>query len=147
MKLLKGLLYVIVVLGLVFVVGGFGLPSSTHVERSITIQRSAGDVHAMLDSYQRFNQWSPWYEMDPQARYEISGPTAGVGASLAWTGDKIGSGSQRVVESVPGQKVVNALDFRQQGGWNARPRTRRRRPARDLIAGQRAPTTTRGWPS
>lgn len=119
MKLLKGLLYVIVVLGLVFVVGGFGLPSSTHVERSITIQRSAGDVHAMLDSYQRFNQWSPWYEMDPQARHEISGPTAGVGASLAWTGDKIGSGSQRVVEacrarrwstrSTSGSKAVGTL--------------------------------------
>ncbi|MFD0739279.1 SRPBCC family protein [Lysobacter koreensis] len=49
--------------------------------------------------------------MEPQARYETSGPVAGVGASLAWAGDKVGSGSQRIIESVPGQKVVNALDF------------------------------------
>ncbi|MFD0739278.1 hypothetical protein ACFQZQ_08305 [Lysobacter koreensis] len=59
MKALKGLFYVVVALGLVFAGGGFLLPSSTHVERSITIQRSPGDIYAMLNSYQRFNQWSP----------------------------------------------------------------------------------------
>lgn len=109
--LLKGLLYLVVLLALVFVVGGFLLPDKTHVERSIAIDRPPGEVHAMLDSYKRFNEWSPWYELEPTAKYVYSGPESGVGASLAWEGAKVGKGSQRIAESVPQQKVVNALDF------------------------------------
>ncbi|MBT2746437.1 MULTISPECIES: SRPBCC family protein [unclassified Lysobacter] len=109
--LLKGLLYLVVLLAAVFVVGGFLLPSSSHVERSITIDRPPGEVHAMLDSYKRFNEWSPWFEIEPTAKYAYSGPESGVGAAMSWEGAKVGKGSQRITESVPQQKVVNALDF------------------------------------
>ncbi|QWF18221.1 SRPBCC family protein [Lysobacter capsici] len=109
--LLKGLLYLVVLLAVVFVVGGFLLPASTHVERSISIARPPGEVHALLDSYKRFNEWSPWFELEPGAKYSYSGPESGVGAAMAWEGDKVGKGAQRITESVPQQKVVNALDF------------------------------------
>lgn len=109
--LFKGLLYLLVLLGVVFVVGGFLLPASTHVERSISIARPPGEVYAVLDSYQRFNEWSPWYELEPTAKYSYSGPESGVGASMAWEGEKVGKGNQRITESVPQLKIVNALDF------------------------------------
>lgn len=109
--LFKGLLYLVVVLAVAFVVGGFLLPASSHVERSISIARPPGEVHALLDSYKRFNEWSPWYDLEPGANYSYSGPESGVGASMAWQGEKVGKGSQRITESVPQLKVVNALDF------------------------------------
>lgn len=68
-------------------------------------------MHAVLSSYRRFNEWSRWYETDPQARYEVSGSDSGVGVPLAWAGDAVGCGSQRIVESVPGRKVVKTLEF------------------------------------
>ncbi len=111
MKLLKVLLYVVIALALVFVVGGLLLPGTSHVERSITIQRSPAQVYTMLNSFKRFNEWSPWYEMEPEAMYSYSGPQTGVGAAMAWEGKKVGSGSQRIVESLADSKVVNALDF------------------------------------
>ncbi|MGO1071835.1 SRPBCC family protein [Lysobacter sp. CA199] len=110
-SLLKGLLYLVVLLAIVFVVGGFLLPGRSHVERSIVVERPPGEVHAMLDSYKRFNEWSPWYEIEPTATYNYSGPESGVGAAMAWEGAKVGKGSQRITESVPQLKVVNALDF------------------------------------
>ncbi|MGH8082744.1 MAG: SRPBCC family protein [Lysobacter sp.] len=110
-SLLKGLLYLVVLLAAVFVVGGFLLPASSHVERSITIERPPGEVHALLDSYKRFNEWSPWYDIEPTAQYTYSGPESGVGAAMSWQGAEVGKGSQRIAESVPQLKVVNALDF------------------------------------
>ena len=111
MKLLKVLLYLVLALVLVFVIGGYLLPGTSHVERSITIDRPATQVYTMLNSFKRFNEWSPWYEMEPEAMYSYSGPESGVGAAMAWEGKKVGSGSQRIVESVAATRVVNALDF------------------------------------
>lgn len=111
MKLLKVALYAVLALVLAFVVGGLMLPRASHVERSITTDRPPAQVYAMLNSFKRFNEWSPWYEMEPEAMYTYSGPATGVGAAMAWEGKKVGSGSQRIVESVTDAKVVNALDF------------------------------------
>lgn len=112
MRLLKFLLGLVVLLGLVLVVGGFLLPRQTHVERSIVIDRPAAEVYAVVNSYRRFREWSPWSEQDPQAKYEFTGPDAGVGARMTWAGnERVGTGSQEIIASEPDRKVVNALDF------------------------------------
>ena len=115
--LLKSLLGLLLVLGVVFVAGGLLLPASSHVERSITIERPPAEVFAMLDSYQRYNEWSPWFELDPEARYTYAGTQSGVGAKMAWASQRpeVGSGSQTIIESVPDQKVITELDFGEQG--------------------------------
>ncbi|QWP76619.1 SRPBCC family protein [Lysobacter sp. K5869] len=109
--LLKGLFYLVVLLALVFAGGGLLLPDKTHVERSTTIDRPPAQVYAMLDSFKRFNEWSPWYQLEPGAKYSYSGPDSGVGAGMAWNGEKVGRGSQRIAESVPPGKIAVALDF------------------------------------
>lgn len=107
---LKGLFYLVLLLALVCVGGGLLLPSTTHVERSIVIDRPPAQVHAMLDSFARFNEWSPWYALEPEAKYRYSGPASGVGARMAWEGEKVGRGSQRIEASTP-QRVTVALEF------------------------------------
>ncbi|QQP95853.1 SRPBCC family protein [Lysobacter enzymogenes] len=109
--LLKGLFYLIVLLAVVFAGGGLLLPDKSHVERSATIDRPPAQVYAMLDSFKRFNEWSPWYQLEPDAKYSYSGPDSGVGAGMAWEGKKVGRGSQRIAESVPQSKIAVALDF------------------------------------
>lgn len=112
MKLLKWLLTILVVLGVVLVGGGLLLPANSHLERSVTIEQPPAAVFATLDSFQRFNEWSPWFDLDPGAKYTYSGPVAGVGAKMAWVGNSaVGSGSQEIIESTPDGRIVNALDF------------------------------------
>ena len=95
MKFIKWVLATIAVLGLVFVAGSPLLPSTTHVERSVVIERSPDQVFAALDSFERFSAWSPWAEYDPQATYTFEGPASGVGALMRWAGKRaVGSGSQ-----------------------------------------------------
>lgn len=112
MKLLKWALGVLVLFGVLFVAGSLLLPARSHVERSISIQRPPADVFRALDSFQRFNEWSPWFAADPQAQYRFEGPAAGVGARMAWSGNRaVGSGSQRIIESQPPRRIVVALEF------------------------------------
>ena len=112
MKLLKWLLVTVVVLGVVLVGGSLFLPATTHVERSATIGAPPAEVFATLDSFEQFNKWSPWAEMDPNAKYTYTGPASGVGAKMAWVGNQsVGSGSQEILESVPHTRIVNAFDF------------------------------------
>ena len=95
MRFLKNLLLFLIVVAALLVGVAFVLPDSAHVERTITINRPASEVFAVLNSYRRFNDWSPWATKDPNAKYTITGPAAGVGAKMSWVGDPktVGSGS------------------------------------------------------
>jgi len=116
MRFLRNLLVALAAIVLLLVVIGFFLPDSTHVERATTIARPPSEVFAVLNGFRRFNDWSPWASMDPQARYTYAGPAAGVGARLAWSGNKeVGTGSQEIVESRPGELIRTALDFGDMG--------------------------------
>jgi len=117
MRFLKNLLLFVLVLVVLLIGVAFVLPDSAHVERSITINRPASEVFAVLDSYRRFNDWSPWAMKDPNAKYAITGPVSGVGAKMSWQGDPntVGSGSQEITESTPDKSIGVALDFGDMG--------------------------------
>ncbi len=117
MRILKRL-FLAVFIVLVLAAGiGMLLPRQVHVERATTIDAPPATVFALVNGYRRFNEWSPWAALDPQAKYTISGPPTGVGAKMAWVGDpkKVGSGSQEILESRPGELVRTKLDFTGQG--------------------------------
>jgi len=110
------LLYVGVAL-LVLVAAAYLLPRRVHVERSATIAAPSATLFAVLNSYQQFNKWSPWFDLDPGAKYTYEGPSAGAGAKMSWVGDSntLGSGSQTITASVPFEKVAADVDFGQGG--------------------------------
>jgi effector-binding domain-containing protein len=110
--MLKKILLGVVALVLLLVAVAYALPRQRHVERSIVIDRDASVVHALVNSYRRFDEWSPWAERDPRMEVVRSGPEAGVGATYEWSGnEQVGAGSQRIVESVPNERVTTALAF------------------------------------
>lgn len=100
-----------------FLVVGIFLPRQVHIERQIEIRRPAATVFTVVNSYRTFPLWSPWADRDPGARYEFSGPVAGVGARMSWSGDPrlVGAGWQEITESKPYSLVRMHLDFEQQG--------------------------------
>lgn len=101
------LLAVVIVIIVVLLIGLF-LPGGGHghVERSIIIERPASHVFDVLNSYKRFNEWSPWAKKDPEASYSFSGPTDGQGALMTWSGSQeVGSGRWEILESTPTSTV------------------------------------------
>lgn len=113
MSALRNLALGLFILVAVLIGVGFALPDSTHVERSISVNARPSTVFTLLNTYSRFNEWSPWAELDPQTQYSISGPVSGVGARLAWTSQdpQVGSGSQEIIESVPFERIATKLVF------------------------------------
>ncbi len=113
MAILKKLLGALFGLAVLFVLIGLALPKTTHVAREIAIVRPPEEVFAMLESYRRFNEWSPWFARDPNAVYTYEGPASGIGASMRWVSQKsdVGSGRQTVVESEPMKRIVVKLEF------------------------------------
>ena len=114
--MLRKLLTAIVIVGVMLLGVAYILPQQVHVERSITVDRPAAAVFPLLNSPKRFNEWSPWKDLDPNVRMSYSGPESGVGAAMAWSGNsKVGKGSQVITESVADQSVKTDLNFGDMG--------------------------------
>ena len=112
MKFLKTLLIGLIGLFVLLAIAGLFLPSSARVERSIVIERAPSVIFPVINSFERFNEWSPWHGIDPNATYTYSGPASGVGANMKWVGnDEVGSGSQTITASVPDQRIAIELTF------------------------------------
>lgn len=88
---------VLLLIGLFLPGGGHG-----HVERSIIIERPPSHVFDVLNSFKRFNEWSPWAKKDPTASYSFEGPEAGQGALMTYSGSReVGAGQFEIIESTP----------------------------------------------
>jgi effector-binding domain-containing protein len=112
MKLLKIVLALLVLLAVVFLLGGVLLPDRAAVSRSVTIDRPPAQVFAVANDLSRFNEWSPWYPMDPAASYRFEGPASGPGATMHWSGKaEVGTGTLRIVDSQAPSRVATQVAF------------------------------------
>jgi hypothetical protein len=91
------------------------LPGEAVLERQITIKAAPEKVFAIVGDLKRFNEFSPWAEMDPQTTYSFSGAEKGVGQKMSWQSAKLGNGSQTITAYVENRRVATDLDFGEMG--------------------------------
>jgi hypothetical protein len=111
MRFVKWAVGFVALLAIVFFAGGFLLPKTSVVARSIDVNAPAEKVFPEVASLKAFNQWSPWAAMDKEMKIVFEGPESGVGQKMAWDSAKMGKGSETITEVVDNKKVVAALDF------------------------------------
>jgi hypothetical protein len=116
-KFLLGAAYALIALLVIFMGGAYTLPSEAVVERTIAIAAPPEKVFAIVGDLRRFNEFSPWAEIDPGTHYIFEGPETGIGQKMSWTLDnpQVGSGSQTVVDHVPNTRFATTLDFGDMG--------------------------------
>jgi effector-binding domain-containing protein len=102
---LQRALYAIVALFVLIVIGGFAAPRFVRVEVSTLVDAPASVVFAQANDFRRLALWAPPNAADPDARVRYSGPERGRDAFVSWQGPAAGSGSQRIVESIPYEYV------------------------------------------
>lgn len=106
-----------ILLAIVLLVGGFlayvaAQPAEYRVARSATINAPPDAVFAQVNDFHNWQKWSPWAELDPNAKVTFEGPAAGVGAVFKWSGnDDVGEGSMTLIESRPHEFVHIDLKF------------------------------------
>ncbi len=104
-------------LGLVAIVGVLSVvvasrPDDFKVSRSATMAATPAAVFEQVNDFHKWDDWSPWAKMDPNAKSTFEGPTAGEGAKMSWDGNSdVGAGSMAIVESKPNDHVRIKLDF------------------------------------
>ncbi|MCE9592024.1 MAG: SRPBCC family protein [Planctomycetes bacterium] len=106
------ILAAVVVLVVVLVVVVALRPSGFSVARSMGMAAPAGRVFEQVNDLHKWEAWSPWAKLDPDAKVTYDGPAAGVGAGFAWVGSsKVGEGRMTITESRPGELVRFRLEF------------------------------------
>jgi len=126
-KLLKAIVWILAALVVIFIGGGYLLPDEVSLQRQTAINAPPEKVFELVSGYKRFNEWSPWAELDPKAVYTFEGPESGVGAIMSWASNdpNVGAGSQTITEHVPNSHVAVDLDFgamgKSQSTWDLQP--------------------------
>ena len=106
-----------IALGAVVAVGGVlalvGLrPGEYRIVRSARMAAPPAAVFPHINDLKKFNVWNPWMKLDPGVHTAYTGPAAGMGASMAWVGNKnIGEGRMTVSESRPNELVRFDMEF------------------------------------
>jgi len=110
--MLKKILLVLVALVLVFVVVVALQPSEFHVERSVTVDAPASKVFGEVNDFHKWDAWSPWAKLDPDAKVGFEGPESGEGTVMTWAGNsEVGAGKMTLVESEPDKLIKIKVDF------------------------------------
>ena len=87
-------------------------PDDYRLTRQTVIAAPAAAVFAQVNDLQKWENWSPWAKLDPNAKVTFSGPQSGAGASFRWDGnDKVGAGTMTITESKPNLRVATRTDF------------------------------------
>ncbi len=74
-----------------------------HVEKSILINSSPESIFELLSNMEKWSGWSPWLIMEPEAEVKVADDKR----SYSWEGDRIGSGSMKII----GEKHPNSIDY------------------------------------
>jgi hypothetical protein len=115
MKLLKRVLGVILAIILILLIVSFFLPEDVHVERTGYVNADVEIVFEHINDLRKWQEWSPWYEKDPDMHIEYFGPETGTDSGYEWRSEIVGNGKLTITESVPYQLVTAKLDFMEHG--------------------------------
>jgi hypothetical protein len=92
-KIIKPFLISFLVLILLILGIAATMPKTYKVDESIEIQAAVQTVFPLVADFSKWKEWSPWYDFEPDALYEIKGTPAAVGSSIRWHGSSVGRGT------------------------------------------------------
>ena len=101
-----------VVLLVLLLLAGMGLPSVGHVERSVVVNAEPAGVFALTATLKRWPGWTAWTtNRFPDLTFRFSGPDTGRGAVLIAAGKTSGDGTVTITDADPASGLTYTLDF------------------------------------
>ena len=87
-------------------------PAAFTITRSATIPAPPSVIFDEVNDFHRWNAWSPWAKMDPDAKNTFDGEPSGVGSIFTWSGNnKVGEGKMAIMDNRPNQWIRLSLEF------------------------------------
>ncbi|MGD9650114.1 MAG: SRPBCC family protein [Dongiaceae bacterium] len=110
--MLKKILIILAAITAVFLIAAALQPDEFRVARAIAIQAPPEAVFAHVNDLRKWEAWSPWAKLDPNAKNSFEGAPSGKGAIMRWAGNhEVGEGSMTIVESRRPNFIQLRLDF------------------------------------
>ena len=94
MKIVKGILYFLLIVIAVFLIAALFAPAEKTVERSITINAPASAVYSQIANFENWKNWDPWFKRDTTQVRTYNGTLGDESYSYSWKSDneKVGNG-------------------------------------------------------
>ncbi len=105
-------LLALVIVGILLLVVIAGQPDEFKLLRETTIAAPREDIFPHVNDLHKWEAWSPWAKLDPNAKNTFAGPASGAGAAMTWSGNnKVGEGTMTITESTPSSLIQMRLEF------------------------------------
>jgi polyketide cyclase/dehydrase/lipid transport protein len=110
--MLKKVVIALAAIVVIFVIVVVFQPADFRVERTTTIAAPQADVFAKVNDFHKWDAWSPWAKLDPDATITFDGPQSVQGTVMTWAGNnRVGEGKMTLTESQPNDLVKLKVDF------------------------------------
>lgn len=87
-------------------------PNEFKITRSAVMAASPAAVFEQVNDFHKWNAWSPWAKLDPNAKNTFEGPATGEGAIFRWAGNaEVGEGHMKILESKPSERIRMEIGF------------------------------------
>ncbi|HIY94724.1 MAG TPA: SRPBCC family protein [Candidatus Rothia avicola] len=83
----------------------------TFLTRSTVIDAPVDQVRVLIEDLHAWESWSPWQELDPAMQQTYSGAERGIGAKMAWAGNKKAGEGRMTVVTVEDNLVEVDIEF------------------------------------
>lgn len=108
----KKILLAVAAVAIAFVTYVAMQPPQYRVVREVTMAATPAAIFDQVNDLKKWEAWSPWAKLDPNAKSAYEGPSAGKDAVHSWSGDdKAGEGRMTIVESKPTDLIRIKLDI------------------------------------
>jgi hypothetical protein len=105
-------LFALALVAILLIVSIAGQPDEFKVVRTASIAAPPDKVFPHVNNLHKWEDWSPWAKLDPNAKNTFAGPDAAVGAAMSWSGNnKVGEGKMTITESAPSSLIQLRLEF------------------------------------
>src|SRR5476649_2393241 len=99
-------------IAILFIIVVAGQPDEFKVSRSAKITAPPEKIFPHVNDLHKWEAWSPWAKMDPNAKNSFEGPPSGTGTAMKWEGNcKVGVGRMTITESNAAEMIRFRLDF------------------------------------
>ncbi len=87
-------------------------PGEFNYSRKTMIKSPAERIFSQINDFHNWKNWSPWANIDPSMKLDITGTPKGVGAVYHWSGNnKAGEGTMKLVENSEPNMVKVDIQF------------------------------------
>lgn len=107
------IIFIAVILFVALLIYAATKPKIFRIWRATSIKAPPDRIFALITDFHNWNAWSPYEEMDPAMKRNLSGKSRGKGAVYEWesSSSKAGTGRMEIIESSPSSKVAIELDL------------------------------------